>query len=358
MRPNVNASHQGSRTSLKRLAVGAVFLLVGATAAHAGIENPPTLSVIGGTGIPGGTVNVTFAVTNNSSSNPSLVACAAGITMDFDHDLVTFSGLARPPRCTVDPRLGSTHVISGPGDPDGTGVFDTDVFANPIGENSTLGNGNIATCAFNIDIGAPVGTTALMFVVPPDSFLNTCQEGAPHIANINLVNGEIVIALPTPTFTVTATPTTVPTATRTIGVSPTATRTTMIAPATSTVSATSTSTAGSPTPTHTVNATSTARATSTNTVVTSGTPTNTGSPRATATNTVSSGSPTTTPTINVTPKNTATRTSGGGTPSKTPQRSSEDDGCNIVAPESVGSNGTFALLLAPAILLWMRRRRF
>jgi len=194
MRPNVTASRLGSHTSLTRLAVGALFLLVGATAAHAGIQNPPTLSVIGGTGIPGGTVNVTFAVTNNSSSNPSLVACAAGITMDFDHDLLTFTGLARPPRCTVDPRLGSSHVISGPGDPDGTGVFDTDVFANPVGENSTLGNGNIATCAFNIDIGAPVGTTALTLVVPPDTFLNTCQEGAPHIANINLVNGEVVIA--------------------------------------------------------------------------------------------------------------------------------------------------------------------
>jgi len=60
MRPNVTASRLGSHTSLTRLAVGALFLLVGATAAHAGIQNPPTLSVIGGTGIPGGTVNVTF----------------------------------------------------------------------------------------------------------------------------------------------------------------------------------------------------------------------------------------------------------------------------------------------------------
>src|SRR5689334_4462884 len=123
MRPNVTAWHPGLHTLLTRMAVGGLLVLSGATAAYAGPENGPTLSVIGGTGIPGGTVNVKFALSND----PNNLACAAGITVTFDPDILVFTGGARPPRCTVDPRLSSSHVIQGPGESE-SGVFDADVF--------------------------------------------------------------------------------------------------------------------------------------------------------------------------------------------------------------------------------------
>ena len=94
----------------------------------------------------------------------------------------------------------------------------------------------------------------------------------------------------------------------------------------------------------------------------------TGSPTVAATNTSGSRTPTAvggSPTVTrpATTPTAGTPSVGSPTPSRTGTRartaapSNEDDGCNIVAPERSSSGGALALLLAPALLLWARRRR-
>jgi len=102
------------------------------------------------------------------------------------------------------------------------------------------------------------------------------------------------------------------------------------------------------------------------------TPTNT-SGAATVTPTTPSGSPGTTPTVTpsrgsatASPTTSAARTATGAiSPTTSPARtatgggfrSNEDDGCSIAAPARSTTGGGLALLLAPAVLLWARRRR-
>ena len=145
--------------------------------------------------------------------------------------------------------------------------------------------------------------------------------------------------------------------------------------------------APSPTPTETplsvATPTATEQAGDTPTVTPSGslvqTPTNT-SESGTVTPTIPSASPTI-PSASPTniPVNTPTVTPSRGTATVSPGRTatgavspttsaartatsggsppSEDDGCSIVAPERSSTGRGFLLLLAPALLLWARRRR-
>ncbi|MDX2168825.1 MAG: hypothetical protein SF182_17260 [Deltaproteobacteria bacterium] len=293
---------------LATTAFSALMLVGVGTRAYAGIELPE-LSVTGGTGVPGGTVSVTLAL-DRAQDN----AVSAGMDLLFDAEKLEFF-VPVADSCSVAERIADTHAIGGrilePG------VLNLEIFVSGTPDPlPPLGNGDLATCDFLIKPGVPTGTVALEIESP---FLGD-EEGQ----EIPVVTrgGSIVIVdqLPTATPTVTSTP-----------------------PVTATATAT-------PTDTPPTEATSTATATPTDTFG-PGTPTAT----ATATDTSGPGTPTATATITSTVPPTATHTVTR-TPTigvRTP--TDNDDGCNVVSPRE--SNGSAAaLLLLPALLLWVRRR--
>jgi len=294
---------------------GAALLLLATVApARAGIIIPE-LSVVGGTGVPGSTVSVTLALTDNV---PDL-ASSADVDLTYPPDLLTFS----PPvteSCAVDPRLAADYEIGGR--LDGEGVVILSIFAKVAPVIPHLGNGPLANCDFFINAGVPAGTAALV-ITNPGLF---DSNGDP--LNVDTKDGSIVISDTTPTFTPTVTPTEPPTSTVTV------TRT--------------------PTPTATATVTGTKVATNTPTVTATATNTK---PTATVTNTPAT--PVATSTATNTPQNTPTATRTGGTPTATKKSGGGGGGgCDIVPVEQSTSSGTLALLLAPALLVWARRRRF
>ena len=248
-------------------------------------------------GIPGGTASVAISLANDEAS--------AGVSADLDiaypTDLVEFI----PPvnqNCQVAERISSTHIVAGTIPQPGLLRM---TVTNTQGLEP-LGNGEIATCDFHVLEGVPTGTAALNV----DFAELTGAEGMIPVVG---VDGAIVIS--EATFTPTPTNTPVVTATNTSGATNTPTATVSVVVPTSTAtgvaSPTSTRTAGTGTPTSTR---------------TSGPP---GTPTATSTR----------------------------TPSAQPV-SHEDDGCNVVPSGGGSSGGMLALLLAPALLVWARRRRF
>jgi hypothetical protein len=275
------------------------------------------------TGVPGGTASVVISLANDNESQ----GVSADLDIAYPDDLVAFN----PPvaeNCQVAERLSSTHQVGGTVPQPGLLRF---AIFNPTGLEP-LGNGEIATCDFAILPGVPVGTAALNV----DFAELTGAEGTIPVVGID---GAIIIA----EATLTPTPTSTPTGD---GATPTFTATPTGTAAATTATATSTPTGDGATPTHTATATggTVGTATSTHTVGTPGTPTATvsGVVTNTPTSTVS-GTPATA---------TATRTS-----TRRPAPA-EDDGCNIVPAERTSASGTLALLLAPALLIWARRRRF
>lgn len=302
------------------LALG-VLLLTGPAVAG---EEPAEIIVGTGTGIPGGTAAIPITLANDTTDS-----IAADVDIQFPTNLVDFL-LPVDGNCVIAERLASTHEVNGDLNPAGdtvrVAIFD------PNSPSDTLGNGLLATCNFHILDGAPTGTAALTitFVDLRD------REGFPPVVG-NDANAAIVIAEATNTPTATSTPPA--TATNTAG-----------GTATNTMAPTPTATVSVVVPTNTATATSgtpTATATATNTSGPSGTPT--------STRTVGTGTPTSTRTG--TP-GTPTATPTGGTRTPTAQVSFEDDGCNVVPTGQSSSGGMLALLLAPALLVWARRKRF
>lgn len=321
MRSNYSGFRLGGGISLRAVVAGGVLMLLAAPGARAGILDVPTLSVVGGVGIPGGTVDVTFSLSND----PQMMACATGMDFNFDNDVLMFPGMFAPQGCTLAPRIAATHQIQGPLFPPGN-VLDIEIFGNL--QNFPLGDGVLTTCLFSVLPGVPVGTTD---VTIENAFLTDCAGN--DISPIDVVNGVVVIANPTPTPTVTATNTVQRTPTNT-PFFPTATNTIPTVIDTPTATPTAQGTA-----TNTVPITVTA--TVTNTVPTIITATVTHTPVVTATNTVG-----------VSP--TATRTSATATPTR---KKADDDGCSVVPTDRASANGALVLFLAPALLLWARRRR-
>ena len=304
------------RRALTLSLVSSIGWLGAASMAFAGI-NPliPQLSVTGGTGVPGGTVAVTLALADDADNS----GVTAGIDLRFDADRLEFSDFAT--NCKLSKRLVSTHQLAG-------ALFPADLLnieiALQVGPSPPppLGDGELATCSFTIRPGVETGTTAIEIESP---LLGNADGGD---IPVDVVNGFVTIVdqLPTPTPTSTSTP--MSTSTATVTNTPAVTATT---------TATVTNTAGTPTVSSTPTATNTS-ATATRTAI--ATPTNTGlPPTATATATRTGGTPT-----GATP--TATKKTGGGS----------SGGCNVVPTQRSGATGTAALLLLPALLLWVRRR--
>lgn len=318
------------------LAFGAGMLLI--LAATAPARAIPDLSVVGGSGVAGSTVAATIALSDDVGN----MAASADVDLVFPPAQLMFF----PPvvdNCTIDPRIAETHEIGGR--LDGTNTVILSIFVRgtpPVIPH--LGNGPLASCDFFIKAGVPVGTAALT-IENPGLF---DADGNP--LDVNTTNGSIRIITQGP-----ATPTSTPSRV----VTPTATNTLPTVLSTPT----HTNTVGTPgatsTPTNT-GGTPGATSTPTNTGGTpagTSTPTRTGgTPAGTSTPTRTGGTPagTSTPTrTGGTPGATSTRTGGGGRPSF-----ADSDSCNIVAAERSGSGGALALLLAPALILWARRRRF
>jgi hypothetical protein len=291
--------------------VGAVGWLGAAATASAGIDPLiPQLSVTGGTGVPGGTVAVTLALADDVDNS----GVSAGVDLRFDAERLEISGLAD---CRLSERLTSTHQLAGR--LVGPSLLNVEI-AIQVGPPPppALGDGELATCDFTIK-AVQAGTAALEIESP---FLGDADGGD---IPVDVVDGFVTIVdqLPTPTPTSTSTPqsTSTATVTNTPAVTNTATATATNTPATTnTASATPTATNTAPT------ATRTATATATDTAVVP--------PTATATATRTGATP------------TATKKSGGG----------GGGGCNVVPTRQSDATGTAALLLLPALLLWVRRR--
>jgi hypothetical protein len=337
MKPNHTTARV--RASLLAPGVAALLLLVALSSARAGAQTPQ-LIITGGPGIPGGTATATLSLAGDTAN----AASSADVDINFPNNVLSFS----PPvtqNCMIASRLSTTHEVAGHLNPAGdTVILSIIVQGTPV-QIPHLGDGPLATCNFGVLPGVPTGTAAL-----------TLQNAAlfDNMGNpidVTAVNGSIVIseATPTPTVTVThlASPTATPTH-QTPGGTATATPTVTGGGGGGTATATPTTTSGTPgtpTATHTGG---TPSGTGTPTV-THGTPSGTGTPTATHGTPSGTGTPTAT---HGTPGATATRTGGA------PPHFKDSDSCTIVPVADSSARGTLALLLAPAVLLWARRRRF
>lgn len=306
-------------TGSKGLSLGVVglfgSLMLLAPAASAQLANSE-LAIIGGTGVPGGTVAVMLALSGSNNE-----ATAASADVDFGDNGLELNFAA----CAIDPRLSTTHLLAGRSISDSVLNLEVAVLGAPA-VRPPLGDGVLATCDIGIPLGTPTGTVAVTFdfaAVSDNAGAEVEVEGVP---------GEIIIVASLPA-TPTPTPTTGPSATTTRTATSTATPTNTsgaTATPTSTTTATPTETGVQPTETEEVPPTATA----------------------TPTNTVPVG-PTETEVVPSTRTRTAapTATAGGG------GAIGDDDSCSIVPVEQSNPMRSLILLIGPAALLWGRRRR-
>jgi hypothetical protein len=119
---------------------------------------PLTLTVVGGSGHPGDTVEVAIQLSGDSTGS----AATADLDLGFPAALVEFV----PPvnaSCTIAPRLAATHQIGGmPLEP---GLVSMAIFARDL-MIAPLGNGDLATCEFRIlpDADGSTAPLTLAFV--------------------------------------------------------------------------------------------------------------------------------------------------------------------------------------------------
>lgn len=292
------------RARVQGVVFGAALGLLAGSSAQAGILVDPELSVIGGTGVPGGTVSVTLALADDVEE----AAYSAGIDLVFPEDQLEYPGQVASQHCALAERLTETHQLAGGLRPSGALNIEVAPLVLPVLQ--PLGDGELVTCDFRILDGVPAGTAALEI---EDALLGDA-DGLEIPVRVS--NGFVIIvdALPTATPTATGTPD---------------------------VTAT---------PTVTGEATSTATATAETTPTATITGTSVATPTATPT-----GEGVSTPTHTSAATSTPTRT--GGTPTATRRATDHDDSCAIVPPAQSSGTGTAALLLFPAALLWLRRRR-
>jgi hypothetical protein len=344
MKPNNVTGRTSLATALGVFSV-ALLSVIGSTTAQAA---DPVLSMLGATGVPGGTVSVTFSLTGNTAG----MAVGAQANILYDSSVLAFNGQFASTQCTLGCPSSSDHAIFGGATPGNVllevsplpGVFPEVPFAADCND--------LANCKFQINPNAAVGAMTALNV---QNLILTDSLGT-HLPVTAGTPGIVVVAAPNPTPTptsltsATATPPATATAVHTnTAVAPTLTPTVHVTTPTAIVGSPTatptttgemggspTTTAGSPTTAPTTPTSAPTTPSAVPTTPTSG-PTNTP-----ASPTVTHGSPTTTA------KNTRTPVSGIG---------KESDSCNIVAPGESSSGGGLALLLAPALLIWARRRR-
>jgi Cohesin domain len=271
------------------LVVLALGLLTQVSAARAQIS----VATGNGIGAPGDTASVTMTMTGSSGNVAQL-----NFDIVFDVDVLSINTTD----CTIAPRLAATHSLS-PFIPQPgrlrLGVLD---LTFPL---DTFGDGDLATCTFHISGDAQLGTTTPLTM---ENLEVSDDSAPPAVLPSTPVDGEIEIAIVTPTNTPTNTPVTPPTNT------PTATPTnTPVTPPTNTATATATRTPTTPVP-----------------------PTNTATATATRTNTP----------IVPTPTSTGVPVVGGG-----------GGGCSIAASDRTAASPLGWLIVPAALLFWRRRSK-
>jgi hypothetical protein len=190
------------------------------------------LAVVGGTGAPGASVAVTLRLTG---SDTRAVNAGADIAFVSSSVSVAFEN------CSIASRLQTTHLLAGRLLPSGALNLEIVLLGTPV-DPPPLGDGDLASCTFQILPGAPAGPSALTIQGP----LLGDKEGAELPVSVS--NGSIQIGggptptatetpkpptgtpgtptrTPTRTTTRTVTETAAPTSTRTVGPSATVTQT-------------------------------------------------------------------------------------------------------------------------------------
>lgn len=115
----------------------------------------PDLSIIGATGIPGGTVSVTLALAGDDEKN--------GVSADADIRFPTDQLEFFPPvaaNCRVDDHIAATHQIGGTLSE--AGLLSLAIFVRNL-QVVPLGDGVLATCDFHILSTAALGSAPLHF---------------------------------------------------------------------------------------------------------------------------------------------------------------------------------------------------
>ena len=148
------------------------------------------LTIIGGTGVPGGTVGVQIVLSDDVDE----AAISADLDIFYPAELIEFFPRVAE-NCTVDPRIAETHEVGGTIPQPGLLRFA--LFSSTTLE--AVGNGPLATCDFHILPGATTGTSAALIVQfaqlrGADGFIPA--EGVPGSITITDVTPE-----PTPTET-------------------------------------------------------------------------------------------------------------------------------------------------------------
>jgi MYXO-CTERM domain-containing protein len=217
------------------------------------------LAIGSAAGPPGGTADIPFTLTD-----PTITAVGAGLFVTFPAGTLDALSINLPEDCVIAQRLATTHILAAIrlNRPPGGQGFDLEVAPNPNAPGSPnlpIDTGEIATCTFRIPESATLGSVTTLTasnVLVTDANLQRLDATGE--------NGEVTVALVTPTPTVTNTPveatntptatntpvqpTNTPTATNTPVNTPTATNTPVQATATttrtSTPVATNTSAAG------------------------------------------------------------------------------------------------------------------
>ncbi len=177
------------------LVAGGLALLL--SPAFGGGGSTPTFSLVGGEGVPGGSVGVTLALADDDGA-----AATAGVDIDFNSDDLMFAEPVSA-SCQIDDRLSATHQLAGRILPSGELNVEVLVLGTPD-PIPLLGNGDLAVCSFTIRGDAmsgdmfPVGATNV--------FIGDALAG--EIPS-NAVDGVVTVgdATPTPEATATATPT-------------------------------------------------------------------------------------------------------------------------------------------------------
>lgn len=158
----------------------------------------PVLRVDGGIGVPGGTVAAVVSL----ADDPSGEAVTATFAIDYPSPPLD----ADPTTCSLAARLAGTHRLTTAGPLPGM----LGLTIAPLAGAPSLGDGDLASCDFAIDLGTPAGTAAL-------ELANVAVTGAAgEPVAVDTANGEIVIDAPPSTPTITDTPTITPTPTVTL----------------------------------------------------------------------------------------------------------------------------------------------
>ena len=237
----MNAVTRGLRTKVFGPAVAsflALAVLTNAPAAGAQV----TVAAGNGTGAPGGTASVTMTLTGGGGN-----VATVGFDVLFDTSVlgVQTTTDGTPTSCTLAPRLAATHTLEQFLPEAGRlrlGVFD---LVPPL---NTFADGDLATCTFDINSSAVLGTTSqLTMVLGSDAVSDNSVP--PVVLPSTGANGAIDVSLVTPTAVLTNTPTNTPTNTA----NPTKT----VAPSTNTPTPTNTVPPNTPTRTNTPGSTAT-----------------------------------------------------------------------------------------------------